>query len=104
MVSYRASLCVVWVLSAVANADCGLDGDGQSTCPDQATLLQAKVLVDVSADVIDEVELAPGTDRATTKFLEGVPIYKYHTGTRRWHATIVFGALAAKAMDHHVPE
>ena len=78
MVSYRASLCVVWVLSAVANADCGLDGDGQSTCPDQATLLQAKAQVDVSDDVIDEVELAPGTDRATTKFLEGVPIYNYH--------------------------
>jgi len=79
MLSYRAFLCVVSVLCAVANADCGLDGDGQSTCPDQATLLQAKVLVDVSDnDVMDEVELAPGTDRTTTKFLEGVPIYNYH--------------------------
>jgi len=54
MLSYRTFLCVAWLLSVVAHG------------------------VYVSDDVTDEVELAPGADRATTKFLEGVPIYNYH--------------------------
>jgi len=81
MLSYRTFLCVAWLLSAAANTDCGVDADGQSTCTDQSNLLQAKVRVDVSDDVFDEAklaQLAPGADRATTKFIEGVPIYNYH--------------------------
>jgi hypothetical protein len=74
-------LLVALLATVHIKADCVMDAEGRSICPDdadEATLLQAKVKVAMRTDVEKEVQLFADADPATTKIIAGVPVYNYH--------------------------